>query len=213
MPFVAAKCTNCGAVLSVNNTKDAWICNYCQTPFIVEKAINNYHVTNYNNINANTVNFYGGKESDFVIRGGVLEKYNGESENVVIPDNVVKIGHRVFSDLPITSVKIPDSVKEICDCAFQGCGYLISVVIPDSVTIIGSHSFADCKSLKSVKISDNVKSICHAFKNCESLTSVDIPSGVTNIYAAFQDCTSLKSIKIPDSVKKLSIMNLITVII
>lgn len=200
MPFVVAKCTNCGAVLSVDNTKDAWICNYCQTPFIVEKAINNYHVTNYNNINANTVNFYGGKESDFVIRGGVLEKYTGESREVVIPDNVVKIGYRVFSGLPITSVKIPDSVKEICDCAFQRCGYLTSLVIPDSVTVIGSYSFADCKSLESVKISNNVKSICHAFENCASLTSVDIPSGVTNIYAAFQDCLSLTSVNVPDSV-------------
>ena len=42
MPLVSAKCTNCGANLEVDNTKDAAICPYCGTPYIVEKAINNY---------------------------------------------------------------------------------------------------------------------------------------------------------------------------
>ena len=46
MPFVEAKCTCCGAQLTVDNTKDAAICQYCGTPFIVEKAINHYHTTN-----------------------------------------------------------------------------------------------------------------------------------------------------------------------
>lgn len=42
MPLVSAKCTNCRANLEVDNTKDAAICPYCGTPYIVEKAINNY---------------------------------------------------------------------------------------------------------------------------------------------------------------------------
>lgn len=75
MPLVQANCTNCGANLEVDNTKDAAICPYCGTPFIVEKAINNYNTTN--NIRADVVNVYGGNSADFVIRAGVLEKYNG----------------------------------------------------------------------------------------------------------------------------------------
>ena len=39
MPLTPAKCTQCGAVLEVDNNKDAAICNFCGTPFIVEKAI------------------------------------------------------------------------------------------------------------------------------------------------------------------------------
>lgn len=42
MPLVSAKCTNCGAKLEVDDTKDAAICAYCGSPYIVEKAINNY---------------------------------------------------------------------------------------------------------------------------------------------------------------------------
>ena len=40
MPLVEAKCPNCGASLKVDDTKDAAICEYCSTPYIVEKAVN-----------------------------------------------------------------------------------------------------------------------------------------------------------------------------
>jgi len=54
MPFVEAKCTNCGAVLPVDSARDAWVCGYCGTPFVVEKAIQQFNITN--NITAGTVN-------------------------------------------------------------------------------------------------------------------------------------------------------------
>lgn len=42
MPLVKAKCTSCGANLNVDNTKDAAICEFCGTPYIVEKAITHF---------------------------------------------------------------------------------------------------------------------------------------------------------------------------
>lgn len=45
MPFVQAKCPNCGGFLAVDSSKDAAVCQFCNTPFIVEKAVNNYNVT------------------------------------------------------------------------------------------------------------------------------------------------------------------------
>lgn len=59
MPLVAAKCTQCGASLDVDPEKEAAICPFCHTPFITEKAINNYNTTNITNIgsiNAGVVN-------------------------------------------------------------------------------------------------------------------------------------------------------------
>ena len=47
MKFVPAKCTQCGAELKVDRSKEAAICEHCGTPFIVEKAISNYMVANY----------------------------------------------------------------------------------------------------------------------------------------------------------------------
>lgn len=48
MPLVAAKCTNCGASLEIDNRQEAAICKYCNSAFIVEKAIHNYNTYNQN---------------------------------------------------------------------------------------------------------------------------------------------------------------------
>lgn len=45
MPFVQARCTNCGATLKVDSDHEAAVCPSCGCAFIVEKAINHYHTT------------------------------------------------------------------------------------------------------------------------------------------------------------------------
>ncbi len=92
MPFVLAKCTNCGANLEVDASKEAAVCPACGSAFVVEKAINNYTVNNTQNITDSVVNIYGIGRSDFVIRAGMLQRYDGEATEVVIPDNVRIIG-------------------------------------------------------------------------------------------------------------------------
>ncbi len=51
MGFVAARCTSCGANITVDEGKEAGICQYCGTAFVTEKVINNYNTfiqnTNY----------------------------------------------------------------------------------------------------------------------------------------------------------------------
>ena len=41
--FVPAKCTSCGAELAVDPTQECVVCQYCGTPFIVSKAVQNYN--------------------------------------------------------------------------------------------------------------------------------------------------------------------------
>ncbi len=62
MPLVAAKCTQCGANIEVDDTKEAGICKYCGTAFITEKAITNYntYITNNNNFAGANINVVGG---------------------------------------------------------------------------------------------------------------------------------------------------------
>lgn len=48
MSLTPAICSRCGAVLQVNSNDEATICSYCNTPFITEKAINQYIVINGN---------------------------------------------------------------------------------------------------------------------------------------------------------------------
>lgn len=56
MGLVAAKCTQCGANIRVDDTKEAGICEFCGTAFITEKAINNYNITNNYNIQNAVIN-------------------------------------------------------------------------------------------------------------------------------------------------------------
>lgn len=48
MSLVAAKCTQCGANLNVDNSLEAAVCPSCKTPFITGQAINNYNTYNQN---------------------------------------------------------------------------------------------------------------------------------------------------------------------
>lgn len=56
MALVPAKCTNCGHVLQVENSKNEYLCPCCNSIFILEKATNNYNSTMLNNINGPIIN-------------------------------------------------------------------------------------------------------------------------------------------------------------
>ena len=165
-------------------------------------------------------------ENGFVIENGVLTKYTGTAEKVVIPDGVTAIGDYAFygySDLAeiiipntvtsigkqafcscsnLTNVKIPNSVTLIGWSAFSDCSSLTSIEIPNSITSIDYGTFNGCSNLTSVKLPDTITSISTiAFSGCSSLTSIEIPNGVTVIGdGAFLGCSSLTSIELPDSV-------------
>lgn len=55
MSIIEGKCPNCGAPLKVDTNNDAAICEFCNTPYVTEKAINagrdyikNQNITNIN---------------------------------------------------------------------------------------------------------------------------------------------------------------------
>ena len=76
---------------------------------------------------------------------------------------------RAFFDcLNLTSISIPNSVKDIGEWAFAGCSLLSSIDIPNSVISIGNNAFAGCLSLKYISIPESV--IClngNPFGDCE----------------------------------------------
>lgn len=197
MPLLNAKCTNCGANLKVDNAKDAAICDHCGSAFIVEKAINNYNITN--NIQAGVVNIYG-MSNDFDIRGGVLVKYNGTSMQPAIPNTVAKIGDHAFLGTMITSVVIPESVEVIGNSAFSDCARLTNVTIPKSVVEIQYSAFNRCTRLTKVKIPGNVRIVDAAFTWCENVQSVTISEGVERIsYGAFGGCFNIQTLELPST--------------
>lgn len=133
--------------------------------------------------------------ADFEVENGVLKKYHGSAENVVIPQGITVIGND----------------------AFYNCKSLKHVVIPAGVTSIGEPvSFTDivnfvrgafefCDNLTSVTLPDSVTSICYsAFSGCKNLTDITLPAGLTIIDdLAFWGCNDLKSITIPPKVMRI----------
>lgn len=73
MALVAAKCTQCGASIQVDETKEAGICQYCGTAFVTEKVINNYNVTNNIQVENATFNIAGANVENLLIRAQQYE--------------------------------------------------------------------------------------------------------------------------------------------
>ena len=124
--------------------------------------------------------------------------------SVTIPDSVKDIGHFAFGGCSgITNIAIPSSVTNLGHHAFWACTGLTDVTIPGS--IVGpywSNVFIWCTALENVTIEDGVTSVAPGwFDECASLKTVKIPNSVTNIYwSAFSRCSSLTDITIPNSV-------------
>lgn len=199
MPLVSAICTQCGGQLKVDSKLEAAVCNYCNAPFIIEKAINKYNINN--NITGSVVNIYGGNVSDFVIRAGGLIKYNGAAINVVVPDTVTYIVDGTNNDSAfgqckgLKSVILPEGLSLIGDYAFNDCISLETINIPDNVQRIGKSAFNNCVSLKDIKIG-NVNYIDDfAFCNCRNITTVNLNNYVEKIgYKSFFNCAKLLNV-------------------
>ena len=48
MALIPAKCTQCGANIIIDDTKEVGQCQYCGLSFIIEKTVNNYTINNIN---------------------------------------------------------------------------------------------------------------------------------------------------------------------
>ena len=153
------------------------------------------------------------ENSNYVSVNGVL--YNKDKTTIIcypagkkdnnykIPDSVTEIDDYAFNGcISLSSVTIPNSVTSIGVYAFEYCASLKSITIPDSVPLVGPGAFSNCTNLTSVTIQNGVMYIGNeAFANCISLTGITIPDSVTWIGRySFDGCTSLTSITIPNSV-------------
>ena len=121
------------------------------------------------------------------------------SGDLVIPETVemdgveytvTLVGGGAFKSCSgLTSVVIPNTVKEISGSAFKWCSGLTSVTLPEGLQKISNQAFNQCFNLASVTIPSTVTAIEYdAFKACSKLSPLSVPDGVTTIeYDAFSE--------------------------
>lgn len=202
MPFVNAKCPNCGGTLQVDNSKRAAMCPFCKEAYVVEDAINNYITNNYTTVehlHADVVNF--NSNPDFEIRAGELVAYHGNAVDIIIPDGVKKIGG---TDKP--GARGTRSCYTI-QGAFENCTFLRSVTLPESVEEIGENAFRNCSSLTSISFPKNMKRIAaRAFANCESLSHISFSNSSIPLviqYEAFIYCRAMSYLELPSNIREI----------
>lgn len=142
--------------------------------------------------------------SDFEIENGVLKKYNGHEQWVIVPDDVTTIGEGAFEkNKTIDSISFPKSLKSIEKNAFAFCENLDGVMFKSDTELenIGIAAFTGCKKMRYFKIPDTVTHIeNYAFSNCEKLRETHIPNVTVVPFGAFQGCTNLRKATIDEGV-------------
>ncbi len=135
-----------------------------------------------------------------------ITKWIGSGSEVVVPETiegipVTAIGSWAFAqNEDITSVKLPDTITEIENNAFNGCKAMAEINLPDGLKIIDNTAFSSCSSLTAVTIPDSVEKLgVGVFSSCSALETISIPSSVTSIgESAFRDTAWLKAKKLED---------------
>ena len=162
----------------------------------------------------------------------VLEEINVADDNpvyksvngVVYSKDLTKIV--VFpAGSPISSFKAPETVKEICKNAFQGCNNLKEVILPEGCERIEEYAFDSCENLQHINL-NRVKEIEeHAFQECKNLKTIELDSvneinewtfsGCWNLRsasfgkvasikeAAFSQCSKIENLAFPKSLKSI----------
>ena len=146
-------------------------------------------------------------------------------KNTNIPQGIEKIGLWAFEGTKITSITIPNSVKEIGWEAFKNCYNLRQITLNEGLKKIAYRAFENTiedlkfgegttkittditghfKNIKKVTIPSSVEEIgSHAFSNRSNLTQVTLNEGLEKIGSGAFKGTKITSITIPSSVEEI----------
>lgn len=127
------------------------------------------------------------------------ENWNVDSLHISV--GVTAIGDNAFSDMPLTSVYLPDSLVTIGANAFKNCEELYEIEIPDKVETIGEGAFQNT-GISSVEIPGSVETIEKgAFMYCQNLTDVNVNAKNIGEYAFF--ASEIETLNIGKKVKSI----------
>ena len=93
--------------------------------------------------------------SDESLPKGVLRlvRYEGEEEEVVIPEGIQIIGRKAFAhNQHLRRVELPEGLEVVGIAAFENCTSLEELWLPDSLTTLDYKAFLGCDNLKRLSI-------------------------------------------------------------
>ncbi len=126
-------------------------------------------------------------------------------ESLELPANLVTIGLSAFegcSGFPGQNVVLPETVKNISDKAFMGCGF-DSVTLPASLELLGNGVFQSCPNLLFADFAEGCSLTAipeDSFRDCPNFMLADVPEGITTIGKnAFRNDPNLELARLPAS--------------
>lgn len=130
---------------------------------------------------------------------------------------VTAIGDDAFYYSTVTSVTLPNTIKEIGGTSFKSCNNLTHIELPESLEKIGISAFAR-SALTEITIPANVTTMLFngwlvnyysgTFEGCTALSSVTFAEGSklkTLPQQIFAGCTSLNSVVLPEVLTSIGI--------
>jgi hypothetical protein len=141
--------------------------------------------------------------------------YKGNASAIAVPSTidgytVTKIGDSAFEDnKSISSVTIPDSVKEIGVYVFKNCISLTDINLSSSLSDIGIEAFYNCDSLTSITLPKSISnetdtSTNRWFAKCDNLKTVTFEEGTTYIpEGALENAESVTTVYLPITIIKI----------
>ncbi len=126
------------------------------------------------------------------------ESYNG------LPVNEIR--GSTFTNLPVRSIVLPSSIKEIRGNTFENCTQLRSIEIPEGVTRIGGSAFSGCTALHAVSLPHSLTEIGgSAFRECGALADISLwETSLERIgTSAFRGCKNLQRVELPPTTRTL----------
>lgn len=125
--------------------------------------------------------------------------------SITLPETIKFIGDYAFAgNFKLTDINIPAKVTAIPYECFNSCESLEYVEIPESVNKIEARAFYCCKKLKSISLPESIDEICeNTFSGCNTLESIDMHSVKKIGKEAFYYCEKLVITELPESLTEL----------
>ena len=128
-------------------------------------------------------------------------EFNGQ-----VPYGPKEIIDEAFAGSSVTSISLPDSVKELPDCLFENLTSLESVKLPVSLQVLPPYLFSGCTNLKKVTMPTVVTDFPEGlFYGCSSLPEIPFRAGIQELPEnCCAGCSSIKSVVLPSSIAKIN---------